>query len=98
MYAFDNQRPADAAPAARAGGAADARFLAGRQSLVQAMKQHLAPPSALVDLGGIGSLAGIVRQGDPIRIGSMTRHADADQRAAPVAKRAVAQTCGATSA
>lgn len=74
MYSFDYQRPADAAAAARAGGGDDARFLAGGQSLVQAMKLRLAQPSALVDLGGIASLAGITRHGDVIRIGAMTRH------------------------
>ncbi|MEI7443513.1 MAG: FAD binding domain-containing protein [Burkholderiales bacterium] len=86
MYSFDYQRPADAAAAARAGGAADARFLAGGQSLVQAMKLRLAQPTALVDLGGVGSLAGITRHGDTIRIGAMTRHSavasSADVRAA----------------
>jgi len=74
MYSFDYQRPADTAAAARAGGAADARFLAGGQSLVPAMKLRLAQPSALVDLGEIGALAGITRHGDAVRIGAMTRH------------------------
>ncbi len=40
------------------------------------MKQRLAAPSAIVDLGKIADLAGISREGDAIAIGAMTRHAD----------------------
>ena len=52
MYAFDYQRPTsrDAAKAAAAG--ADARFLAGGQSLIQAMRLRLSQSERLVDLGG----------------------------------------------
>jgi carbon-monoxide dehydrogenase medium subunit len=75
MYAFDYQRPADtasASAAARAGS--DPRFLAGGQSLVQAMKLRLSQPAQLIDLNGIGSLAGITVQGSTVSIGAMTRH------------------------
>jgi carbon-monoxide dehydrogenase medium subunit len=74
MYSFDYQRPADVAGAARAGSAEDARFLAGGQSLVQAMRLRLSQPTALVDLGGIGGLAGIEAAAGAIRVGAMTRH------------------------
>ena len=40
------------------------------------MKQRLAAPGALVDLGKVAGLAGISREGDAIVIGAMTRHAD----------------------
>ena len=53
MYAFDYQRPAE--PRRRRQGRRqrrDARYLAGGQSLIQAMKLRLRSPSALVDLGG----------------------------------------------
>jgi carbon-monoxide dehydrogenase medium subunit len=40
------------------------------------MKQRLASPSALVDLGAIAELVGVSREGDSLRIGAMTRHAD----------------------
>jgi carbon-monoxide dehydrogenase medium subunit len=74
MYGFDYQRPADVAAAARAGAADDAKFLAGGQSLVQAMRLRLAQPSALVDLGAVPGLDGIEVSGGTVRIGAMTRH------------------------
>jgi carbon-monoxide dehydrogenase medium subunit len=74
MYTFDYQRPADVAGAARAGSTEDARFLAGGQSLVQAMRMRLSQPSALVDLGGIAGLAGIEAGAGTVKIGAMTRH------------------------
>ncbi len=74
MYSFDYQRPADVAGAARAGAADDARFLAGGQSLVQAMRVRLSRPSALVDLGGIAGLAGIEAGAGTVKVGAMTRH------------------------
>jgi aerobic carbon-monoxide dehydrogenase medium subunit len=98
MYTFDYQRPADVPGAARAGGVADARFLAGGQSLVQAMKLRLSEPAALVDLGAIAGLAGITVSGTTVRIGAMTRHsavaASADVRRAIPALAALAEGIG----
>jgi len=75
MYTFEYQRPADAMSAVKAAaGDPDKRFLAGGQSLVQAMKLRLASPSALVDLGGATDLGGISVGGGTVRIGAMTRH------------------------
>ena len=51
------------------------QLLAGGMTLIPTMKQRLASPETLVDLAGCG-LAGIEDQGDSIRIGAMTRHAD----------------------
>lgn len=75
MYAFDYQRPADTTAALAAFGQGDARFLAGGQSLVQAMKLRLASAERLVDLGGIEGLRGIERTGNTVTIGAMTTHA-----------------------
>lgn len=74
MYGFDYQRPAspEAAVAAFSG---DARFLAGGQSLIQAMKLRLSQSERLVDLGGIGALAGVRLEGGRIVVGAMARHA-----------------------
>jgi len=75
MYSFDYQRPADRA-AASAALQGDARYLAGGQSLVQAMKLRLSQSQRLVDLGGIADLRGIrVDSGNAI-IGAMSTHAD----------------------
>jgi carbon-monoxide dehydrogenase medium subunit len=77
MYQFTYHRP-DSLSAAVAQLAADgdAKALAGGQTLLPTMKQRLAAPSAIVDLGKIAELAGISREGDAIVIGAMTRHAD----------------------
>jgi aerobic carbon-monoxide dehydrogenase medium subunit len=53
----------------------DAKLLAGGQSLLPLMKLRLAVPSLLVDLRAVPGLTGIDRQGDGVRIGAMTRHA-----------------------
>jgi aerobic carbon-monoxide dehydrogenase medium subunit len=74
MYSFDYQRPADKAAAAAA-LKGDARYLAGGQSLIQAMKLRLSQSSALVDLGGAADLKGIKVDGGNVSIGAMTTHA-----------------------
>jgi carbon-monoxide dehydrogenase medium subunit len=51
------------------------QLLAGGMTLIPTMKQRLASPETLVDLASCG-LAGIEDEGDSIRIGAMTRHAD----------------------
>jgi len=76
MYAFEYARPADqAAATAAASSSDDVRYLAGGQSLVQAMKLRLTASEKLVDLGGIASLKGIQREGDTLVIGATTAHA-----------------------
>ena len=74
MYTFDYQRPANAAAAAAA-LQGDARYLAGGQSLVQAMKLRLSSSERLVDLGGIAELKGIRLEGGNVVIGAMSTHA-----------------------
>jgi carbon-monoxide dehydrogenase medium subunit len=74
MYSFDYQRPANA-NAAAAAFQGDARYLAGGQSLVQAMRLRLSSSERLVDLGGIGDLRGIRIEGNNVVIGATTTHA-----------------------
>jgi carbon-monoxide dehydrogenase medium subunit len=74
MYSFDYQRPATRAAAAAA-IQGDARFLAGGQSLVQAMKLRLASSERLVDLSAIADLKGITVDAAAVTIGAMTTHA-----------------------
>jgi carbon-monoxide dehydrogenase medium subunit len=74
MYSFDYQRPADRAAAAAA-AKGDARFLAGGQTLIQAMKLRLSSAERLVDLGAIADLKGITVAGGTVTIGAMTTHA-----------------------
>lgn len=54
----------------------DGKFLAGGQTLIPTMKQRLAAPSDLIDLGQIAELQGITEAGGSLRIGAGTKHAD----------------------
>jgi carbon-monoxide dehydrogenase medium subunit len=54
----------------------DAKFLAGGQTLLPTMKQRLAAPPHLIDLGKVKELRGIEVQGDKLVIKAMSRHYD----------------------
>ena len=74
MYAFEYQRPTDRA-GALAAAKPDARYLAGGQSLIQAMRLRLSSSERLIDLGGVAELKGIRVDGGNVVIGAMTTHA-----------------------
>lgn len=77
MYPFNYHRADSAEAAARLLAAnADAKLLAGGQTLLPTMKQRLASPSDLVDLAGAKALSGITVSGGAVTVGAMTRHAD----------------------
>jgi len=54
----------------------EARVVAGGHSLIPMMKLRLAKPDALVDINGLTDLSYIRVEGDELRIGALTRHAD----------------------
>ncbi len=56
--------------------AEDAKLLAGGQTLLPTMKQRLASPANLIDLGAIVELRGITQKGRSVVIGAMTTHVD----------------------
>lgn len=58
--------------------ARDSRLLAGGQSLIAALNFRLDAPELLIDINRIDGLAGISEDGDIIRIGALTRHADVE--------------------
>ena len=77
MYEFSYHRPASVADAATLlASHEEAKLLAGGQTYLPTLKQRLAQPSDLIDLGGIAELKGIKEEGGGITIGAMTRHAD----------------------
>ena len=77
MYAFSYHRPDTLEAAATTLAASDdARLLAGGQTLIPTLKQRLASPSDVIDLGSIPGLDGVRREGDAIVVGAMTRHAE----------------------
>jgi aerobic carbon-monoxide dehydrogenase medium subunit len=73
MYAFAYERPASVADAL-AKIAAGGQALAGGQTLIASLKQRLAQPETLVDLGGVTEMSGIRKDGNTLVIGAMTRH------------------------
>lgn len=77
MYPFNYHRADSAEAAARLlSGNAEAKLLAGGQTLLPTMKQRLASPSDLVDLGTASALRGISVSGGSVTIGAMTPHAE----------------------
>lgn len=70
----------------------DAAFLSGGHTLLPTVKQGLARPSALVDLGRIASLRGIKEADGCVSIGAATCHADV--AASGVVKRAIPVLAG----
>jgi aerobic carbon-monoxide dehydrogenase medium subunit len=82
----DYRRPKSVQEAvtAIADGGADAAFIAGGQSLMQALKARLVQPRALVDLQEIAELKGVRFDGG-VTIGAMTRYVElaAETRLAP---------------
>jgi len=79
MHAFNYHRPSNVNDAAAlAAKSADAKVLAGGQSLVQAMKLRLAAPTDIVDLGMVKDLAGIKVDAKSVTIGAMARHAEVE--------------------
>jgi carbon-monoxide dehydrogenase medium subunit len=75
MYSFDLVRPTNLADAASALTNSGGKALAGGQSLISAMKLRLAQPGTLVDLSGLAELKGIAREGNAVKIGALSTHA-----------------------
>ncbi len=87
MYEFDYHRPGTPDEAAKL-CSSDSRYLAGGQSLIQAMRLRLASAENLIDLSAIPDLHNIAVTGDTITIGAMTTHhavgaSDAVRQACP---------------
>src|SRR5262245_22984334 len=77
MYETTYHRPASLAEAAEIfTGAADARYLAGGQTLIPTMKQRLAAPSDLIDIARLSELRGISAASDLVTIGAAATHAE----------------------
>ena len=83
MYSFNYQKAKSVDDAAKViAKNADAKLLAGGQSLIAAMKLRLAKPSDLIDIGGIKDLAGIKADSKTVTLGAMSRHAEVAASAA----------------
>jgi carbon-monoxide dehydrogenase medium subunit len=77
MHAFEYHRPSSIKDALSLGAQkAEGKYLAGGQSLVQAMKLRLASPTDLIDLGALQDLKTLKSEGNVVTIGAMVRHAE----------------------
>lgn len=77
MYNFEYHRPSSLDEATKALGAGDdVKVVAGGMTLVPTLKQRLAMPSDVVDLGGIAEIKGVCEEDGAIVIGAMTTHAE----------------------
>ncbi|MEK7687357.1 MAG: xanthine dehydrogenase family protein subunit M [Pseudomonadota bacterium] len=77
MYDFAYHRPKSVADAiGLLKSKPEARAMSGGMTLIPTLKQRLARPSDVVDLGGVKELAGIKVEGNNVVVGGMTRHAD----------------------
>ncbi|HEY7241564.1 MAG TPA: xanthine dehydrogenase family protein subunit M [Burkholderiales bacterium] len=96
MHAFEYHRPGTTKDALALGTQKpEGRYLAGGQSLVQAMKLRLSSPSDLIDLAGLGDLKTLSADGGSVTIGAMVRHAEvAASAAVQKAIPALAQLAG----
>jgi hypothetical protein len=82
MYQTTYHRPSsvDEAVSLFAKGS-DAKYLAGGHTLIPVMKQRLAAPSDVIDLGKIKELVGIEASGDTLTIKAATTYFDIMQSA-----------------
>lgn len=74
MHPFTYHQPSSLAEALSLLENEEARPLAGGMTLLPTMKQRMAQPETIVDLGRISALSGISCDGAILRIGAMTRH------------------------
>ena len=88
MYQTTYHRPSsvDEAASLFAKGS-DSKYLAGGHTLIPVMKQRLASPSDVIDLGKIAALVGVEATADTVTVKAATTHSDVAQSAA--AKKAI---------
>lgn len=77
MYPFSYKRAGSVDEAvAMLGKGDDPQIIAGGQTLIPTLKQRLASPSDLIDIGGLSELMGISVKGDRLSIGAGETHHD----------------------
>ena len=77
MYEFTYHRPTTIDKAAKMlASAPEAKLLAGGHTLLPTMKQRLAAPANIIDLGAVKGMRGIKLSSGALSIGAMTTHAE----------------------
>lgn len=92
MHATTYHRPATLDQAVALYASGDAAYLAGGHTLLPTIKQRLAAPAHLIDLGHIEGLKGIQSVDNALTIGAMTRHAEV--AASAVVQKAIPALAG----
>ncbi len=85
-FEYVRPRTADEAVAALS-EAADAKLLAGGQSLIPLLSMRLAAPSTLIDLNRVEELAYVRVDDGSVRIGALARHAQVERDDAAAARQ-----------
>jgi carbon-monoxide dehydrogenase medium subunit len=76
MYDFIYHRPTSLADAVETRNSADdGQFMAGGQTMIPVLRQRLAMPSDVVDLGALAELKGISVEAGVVTVKAMTTHA-----------------------
>ena len=87
MHSFNYHRVGSVEEAVQVlSNASDGTLMGGGMTLLPTLKQRLASPSDVVDLGGVSGLSGISEDGGAVVIGAMTTHAEVASNAAVTAK------------
>ena len=77
MHDFEYHRAKSLEDAAeKLAAAEDAKLIAGGMTLLPTLKNRLAAPSDLIDLGDLSDMKGISVEGGEVVVRAMTRHAD----------------------
>lgn len=75
-FRYERVSTIEQALAAYAAADGDAAFIAGGQSLLPSLALRLQAPGVLIDIAHIDALRGVSVEGDGLRIGALTRHAE----------------------
>jgi carbon-monoxide dehydrogenase medium subunit len=84
-FAYAKPRSLDEVLALAAQHGADAKLLAGGQTLLATLNMRLSSPTLLIDITGVPGLSGIALKGSVLRIGALTKHREIE-RSPEVAK------------
>ena len=99
MYNFNYHRPSSVEEAVQLlSGASEGTLMGGGMTLIPVLKQRLANPSDVVDIGAIAGLSGVSEDGGNVVVGAATTHAavasDATVQAKIPALAALAESIG----
>ena len=76
MYNFNYHRPSSVEEAVQLlSGASEGTLMGGGMTLIPVLKQRLANPSDVVDIGAISALSGVSEDGGNVVVGATTTHA-----------------------